>query len=173
MLELLLLRHAKSRRDQAGVEDLERGLAPRGERDAPRMGALLAARDLAPDRVLCSTATRARRTWELARAGLGRAPELLHLEELYLAAPDTMIELARRRGAGARRLLLVGHNPGMHALALRLAGAGRDEAHRALAGKLPTAGLVHLGFEAATWPRLDPDGGRLLGFWRPRDLDRT
>lgn len=168
MLELLLLRHAKSRRDQPDVGDHERDLAPRGEAAAKLIGRKLAAEGPIPDRVLCSTATRARRTWELVAAELKGAPEPSFLDELYLATPSRLLKLVRRHGEGAKRLLLVGHNPGVHALALRLATEGDPTLRRALAEKFPTGALVRLSFDAKSWK--DPEGGRLVAFWRPREL---
>lgn len=170
MLELLLLRHAKSRWDLAGATDHDRDLAPRGEEAAPRMGRLIAEQGLAPDRVLCSTAIRARRTWELASASLPGQPELLHRRDLYLAPSGRLLDIVRAHGGDARRLMLVGHNPGLHDLAQRLAGEGDPKLRRKLAEKLPTAALVHLAFKAGDWRTLAPGSGRLLGFWRPRDL---
>lgn len=171
MLELLLLRHAKSRWDMAGAADHDRDLAPRGEEAAPRMGRLIAEHGPLPDRVLCSTATRARRTWELASAELPSRPELLHRRDLYLAPSGRLLDIVRASGGDARRLMLVGHNPGLHDLAQRLVGDGDVTLRHKLAEKLPTGALVHLAFEASGWPKLVPRSGRLLGFWRPRDLD--
>jgi phosphohistidine phosphatase len=171
MLELLLLRHAKSRWDMAGAADHDRDLAPRGEKAALRMGRLIAEQGLLPDRVLCSTATRARRTWELASGELTAQPELLHRRDLYLAPSGRLLDAVRASGGDVRRLMLVGHNPGLHDLAQRLVGDGDVALRRKLAEKLPTAALVHLAFEAPRWPKLALRSGRLLGFWRPRDLD--
>jgi phosphohistidine phosphatase len=134
------------------------------------MGALIASEELPPDAVLCSTARRAARTWELAAAELELKPPVAHLRELYLAAPGALLELVRRRGGPARRLLLVGHNPGLHAFALELAGAGDPDLRARLAEKYPTAALARLAFDVARWRDLNPRSGTLLGFWRPRDL---
>ena len=170
MLELLLFRHAKSSWDRPGADDHDRDLAPRGEASAPRMGALIASESLLPDAVLCSTARRAVRTWQLAAAELEPAPPVAHLRELYLAAPGALLELVRRHGGPARRLMLVGHNPGLHAFALELAGAGDPDLRARLAEKYPTAALARLAFDVARWRDLAPRSGTLLGFWRPRDL---
>jgi phosphohistidine phosphatase len=171
MLELLLFRHAKSSWDAQGVQDHDRGLAPRGEQAAPRMGRLLAAEGLVPDRVLCSTAKRAVRTWQLAGAGLEPVPEVIHRRELYMAAPGQLLEAIRRHGGTVRRLVLVGHNPGLHALAVRLVGEGDAKLRTRLAEKFPTATLARIGFAAPRWEEVASRRGRLLGFWRPRDLD--
>lgn len=170
MRELLLLRHAKSSWDQPGVEDHERALNERGEAAAALMGEFLQAQRLEPDLVLCSTARRAMRTWQLASERLATRPRTVTLDELYLAEPRRLLDSVRRHGNDAARLLVVGHNPGLHQFATRLGGKG-DPAMRAdLAKKFPTAGLARIGFDAADWAALAMGSGELLGFWRPRDL---
>src|SRR3712207_852951 len=116
MLELLLLRHAKSRWDRPEDEDHERDLAPRGLEAAARIGRLIQEQNLIPELALCSTATRARRTWALAAAAIGWEIRTRYIRELYLAAPDEILGLIRQQ-EGPKRLLLVGHNPGLHELA--------------------------------------------------------
>ena len=170
MLELLLLRHAKSRWDEPGAEDHERGLTPRGRKAATRMGRLLRTQGLLPDLVLCSTAVRARRTAERILAALDPAPPLEELRTLYLATPSRLLETVRRQAQGCNRLLVVGHNPGLHSLAVRLVGAGDPEQRALLEGNLPTAALVHVLFEAGSWSGVAETQGRLAGYWRPREM---
>ncbi|MFZ0755940.1 MAG: histidine phosphatase family protein, partial [Trebonia sp.] len=79
---LVLLRHAKS--DWPDVPDQDRPLAKRGRRDAPVAGGWLGRSGYVPDAVVCSTARRARETWELAADGLARA--------LPVAAPPVRYE---------------------------------------------------------------------------------
>lgn len=171
MLELMLLRHAKSRWDAAGVDDHDRDLTDRGVRAAERMGRLIRDRRLVPDLVLTSTATRARRTVALALTALDPAPPVKELRTLYLAVPGRIIEIIRRQDADAGRLMVVGHNPGMHALALRLAGAAKEADRARLEEKLPTAALALFRFEKAAWSEVAEADGRLAGYWRPRDLE--
>lgn len=167
MLELLLLRHAKSDWGQPGLEDHERDLAPRGVKAAGRIGRLIAERGLAPDLVLCSTAVRARHTWELAAAALAERPPCRHLGSLYLATPAQMLAAVRRQTAP--RLLLVGHDPGMHQLALQLASSGKPADIEALRAKFPTGALAWLQLDVPAWADAAP--GWLAGFFRPRQLD--
>lgn len=173
MLELLLLRHAKSRWDEPGVGDQERDLSVRGEAAAPLMGALLRRQGLMPDLVLCSTARRAWRTWQLASAALDAVPATVGCDELYLAEVPRMIDVVRRRGGVTPRLLLVGHNPGMHGLANSLVTAGVAADRTRLAAKFPTAGLAWIRLPIASWADLQAGSGELVGFWSPRDLAGT
>ena len=172
MLELLLLRHAKSRWDEPGAQDHDRDLAPRGELAATRMGRLIRNQGLRPELVLCSTARRAVHTWRLVEAELGDLPPLHYDDRLYLALPDRMIEVLAERGAGTGRILLVGHDPGMHSLAVRLATTGDRAWRAALAAKFPSGALALFAFVAHDWADLATQGGELRGFWRPRELGR-
>src|SRR5690606_33777596 len=165
MRQLLLLRHAKSSWDDAGVRDHDRVLNERGEATAPRMGRLLAELGLVPDRVLSSTAARARRTAELvaAAAGLG-ADAITVSEDLYLAPPATIVDVIRRKGGDAARVLVVAHNPGLEELVASL--AGRPEA-------FPTAALAALSIDIEDWKDLALlSPARVDGVWRPRELGR-
>jgi phosphohistidine phosphatase len=69
-----------------------------------------------------------------------------------------------------RRLMLVGHNPGMHELALMLAGSGEKAAKRALEDNLPTSGFAVLDFEIDDWTDVAFRRGRLVQFVSPKLL---
>jgi len=167
--QLLLLRHAKSA--WPDVADHERPLAGRGRRDAPAAGRWLRASGHVPDRVICSTARRARETWRLAAAELGASPKVSFDDRVYGAAAADLLDLARETGPKARTLLVVGHDPAMQQLTLMLASAGDDDADglERARFKFPTAAIAVLEFRG-TWPELGPQQARLTSFVVPRDL---
>jgi len=170
MKRLLLLRHAKSDRSDGGVDDFDRPLAPRGERAAPVMGRYLQARKLIPDLVLCSSALRARRTWDLVLPELKAAPQVAFRKGLYLAPPSRLLAAVRRTPAAVKTLMLIGHNPGMEGLALRLAGGGRAKDLAAMAAKFPSGALAVIAFDLGDWAGTAEGAGRLETFIRPKDL---
>ncbi|MEU5047474.1 SixA phosphatase family protein [Streptomyces griseorubiginosus] len=157
---LVVLRHAKSAWPE-GVADHERPLGPRGYRDAPEAGRVLAASDLLPDLALCSTAVRARHTWELASAQWGSPPPVRFDPELYGADVPELLTAVRRTPPEVVTLLLVGHNPGLEELVLTLAGDGLDDSLEEVRLKFPTAAIAVLAWHGATWRSLDP-GAALL-----------
>ncbi len=162
MKTLLILRHAKSSWDDTSLKDHDRPLNPRGVRDAPRMGQLLASEELVPDRVLSSTAVRAQGTAELAMGVIDGAPDIECTRELYLASPHTYLEVIAARGEDAERLLVVGHNPGITALVTRLTGVCEE---------MPTAALAVVELDIDDWSDIESAGrGRLVAFRRPKDL---
>jgi len=158
MHRLHLLRHAKSSWDD-NAEDHQRPLTRRGREAARLVGETLPRAVGALDLVLCSTAARARETAELALARFAPAPRILYEDGLYLAVPATLIQRLRRVEEEVGAVLLVGHNPGLHDLAIALAAPG-SPGHAALAGgKFPTA--VRASFAIET-PWRDIGGGRHL-----------
>jgi phosphohistidine phosphatase len=171
MRTLLLLRHAKSAWDLVGLADHERSLNKRGVRDAPLMGGYIARHDLRPELVVCSDAVRARATLTLVLPALGGAsPEVRYEPRLYLAEPAAIVEVLHRIDLAVQRCLVVGHNPGMHALALGLVGGGERKDISALAMKFPTAGLAVIDFEDRAWNEIKPGTGRLRAFVSPKVL---
>lgn len=171
MLTLSLLRHAKSDWSLPGQGDFDRELAPRGREAAPRMGAWMRANGVAPERILCSTATRARQTLELVLPHLPGPPSVTFDDGLYLATPSAMQARLRRSAGDARSVMLVGHDPGLQRLAIALAGDGDAADLAALRAKFPTAGLAVLAFDTDHWNQVGAGNGRLLHFMSPKRLE--
>src|ERR1700683_2289947 len=155
---LILLRHAKSAWPE-DVPDHDRPLAPRGRRDAPAAGGWLRKADYVPDRVLCSTARRARETWQLAEQKLGAHPETVFEDRVYGASSAELLDLARQTPADVRTLLIVGHDPAMRGLTLDLASEQPGDAEAEELGrvrtKYPTAAMAVLAL-TTVWSRLRP-----------------
>jgi phosphohistidine phosphatase len=172
MRDLLLLRHAKSGWDDPSLADRDRPLAERGRKAARRMGRLLGERGWRPDLALVSPARRTRETWELVAETLGgKPPPALTVEMLYMASPADLMQAVCGHGAKARRLLVLGHNPGIEAFASMLAAPDSDTgAMSRLKEKFPTAGLARFRFDGK-WPELQPSAARLVEFVRPRELE--
>jgi len=170
MLTLSLLRHAKSSWSDPRLKDFERPLNDRGETAAPRMGAFMARRGLAPDLILCSTAVRARQTLNLVLPHLKGAPELVYEDGLYLASSATLLKRVHQVSADVRHVMIVGHDPGMHTLAVELAGSGDPDDLERLSDKFPTAGLAVLAFDADDWRKVKWGSGRLELFAAPKHL---
>ncbi len=143
VLHLFLLRHAKSAWDEEGLADAERPLAARGTAAAKAMGRAMAENDLLPDRVLVSTARRARDTWALVSAGWHPKPAAVFIPELYdFGDGSALLDVIRREGSQARRLMLVGHNPSLERLAERIVASGPRKLREAMAAKFPTGALA-------------------------------
>lgn len=169
---LILLRHAKSAWPD-DVPDHDRPLAPRGRRDAPAAGRWLHKSGYAPDRVLCSTARRARETWQCAEEGLGVHPATVFEDRVYGASIADVLDLARQTSPDVSTLLIVGHDPAMRGLTLDLVGEHPDAAEAEALGrvriKYPTAAIAVLSF-SGDWAELSPGQAHLAKFVVPGDF---
>ncbi len=171
MLTLSLLRHAKSSWDDPALADHDRPLSKRGTKAAPEIAKYLKREELLPNLVLCSGAVRTRATLALILAEIGRAaPEIRYDDSLYLAAPETILQRVKDVEPRYTHLMVIGHNPGVHALALELTGGGERKAVAALATEFPTAALAVLTFDATRWGDIKTASGRLEHFVTPRRL---
>jgi phosphohistidine phosphatase len=167
---LFLFRHAKAIRSKPGTEDRTRALIERGRKDSARIGAYMAAEALVPDRVLISPAVRTQETWKFTVSAFHPAVEVITAEQLYDAKMDTITAVIRKTPAEVHSVLVIGHNPGLHDLALRLTASGNVRAHKRLKKKLPTAGLVIIDFDFDDWSKLREESGRLDRFISPKSL---
>jgi phosphohistidine phosphatase len=171
MRRLILFRHAKAERSEPGMEDRARALIERGRKDAGKIGAYMAGHALIPDRVVLSPAARAQETWKFAATAFRPAPAAMTAEPLYDATPHGIFALVKEAPASAHTLLVIGHNPGLHELALMLIASGDVDTRERLREKLPTSGLVIIDFAFDNWGKLHPQSGRLERFVSPKSLE--
>jgi phosphohistidine phosphatase len=174
MRRLMLLRHSKTETDAPSGRDQDRRLDNRGRGDAAEIGGWIGRHPPFPDLVLVSHAIRAHQTWEIAwQAMKEQAPEPVVelLPELYGADPALLLQIIRDASTSdPGGLLLVGHNPGMHELAMTLAGSGDAGGRKALADNLPTSGLAIFDFAIDDWADVAFRRGRLEAFVSPKLL---
>jgi phosphohistidine phosphatase len=167
MRRLMLLRHAKTEIDAPSGRDRDRRLDDRGRKDAATIGGWIGRHP----------AARTKQTWEIAWEAMkdeAPAPQLEFPAELYGADPTLLLQTIRLASATeAKRLMLVGHNPGMHELALALTGSGDAAARKALVDNLPTSGLAVLDFATNDWNDVAFRRGRLVLFVSPKLLKQT
>ncbi len=150
MDRLILFRHAKAESDAASGDDFDRALAPRGRREAKAMGEHLATLGCRPDLALVSPSLRTRETWEIAGAALPECETRLE-PHLYNAEAGVIRRLAEAAGRGRGTVVVVGHNPGLQELALRLLIEGAAPASFVARAqrKFPPAAIAIFDFDAA------------------------
>jgi len=177
MRRLMLLRHAKTETEAPSGRDQDRRLDERGRRDAAEIGGWIGRHPPFPDMVQVSPAVRAQQTWDIAWEAMKDGvplPRVEYEEDLYGADATQLLHAIRMASASdPKRLMLVGHNPGMHELALALAGSGDASARKGLSDNLPTAGLAILDFAGKDWNDVAFRGGRLVRFVSPKLLKQT
>jgi phosphohistidine phosphatase len=167
--QLFVLRHAKSSWDDPGLDDRERPLAPRGQRAVRVLADHVRTNGIRPAQVLCSPARRTRETL----AGVAPGGEELIEPDLYSATGSELLDRLRQVPEEVPSVMIVGHNPALQTLVLRLTGAngptldGSDLAE--VQRKFPTGALATLTFECG-WRELGPGRAELAAYVRPRTL---
>ncbi len=165
--ELLLLRHAKSDRP-VGIEDFSRPLKKRGRRAAKQIGAWLREQQLIPDTILSSPAVRALATAQRVCRQLNIDESSIVCDErIYEAEVLTLLDVLKTCPHKTKRVLLVGHNPGLEDLLLEL--AAHSVSPTSDGKQLPTAALARLTFEG-NWTDLTEGCATLVSLIRPDSL---
>jgi phosphohistidine phosphatase len=174
MRRLMLLRHAKTESDAPSGRDQDRRLDERGHTDAADIGEFIARHPPFPELILVSPAVRARQTWELAWTMMQARvpkPRVELVPDIYGAEVMQLLRSIRMSaGVDPQRLMLVGHNPGMHEFALALIGSGDAAARHELMRNLPTSGLAIIDFDIEDWSDVSFGCGRLMTFVTPKLL---
>ncbi len=169
MITLYLLRHAKSGWEDTSLDDFDRPLAKRGQKEVVEVADLLRAGDYRPDRIVCSTSLRTRETLAGLLPVLSKDIDIRLDHRLYEAEVDALVAVIRECGRSAASLMLIGHNPGFEELADLVIGGGERNALKQLRDKIPPAGLAVIQFEADSWADVVAGGGRLTAFHTPAD----
>ena len=164
--------HAQDYAPEGDIEgDFVRELQDKGKRNAQRVGVWMARNDLRPDYVISSPATRAKRTAEKSCKTAGLNSDIvLHDERIYGASVEDLLEVIRGVPNDAKRLLLVGHNPGLEGLVRKIC---RGAVPRTKKGAiLPPAALAYITFDG-DWDGLSKNSGECVELIRPKKLPRT
>ena len=171
MKTLTLLRHAKSSWSSPATSDFDRSLNKRGRRAARTVGRELKTQGLAFDAVIASPAARVVETVDDVADGYGSPIRPSFDPRVYMASAATLLGIVREADDDAERLLLIGHNPGLEALALLLTREDGNGLRGELASKYPTATVAEIALPIEHWRDAAPGSGELARFIRPRDLD--
>jgi phosphohistidine phosphatase len=161
MKTLLIMRHAKSSWKHPELADRDRPLNKRGEKDAPHMGKVLKHADILPQLIYTSTAVRASKTAETVAEKIGYKNEILYKDSLYMAEPLQIVDVLKETPDEVKRVMVVGHNPGMEGLAQMLSRKVETLGTSAIACiKLPIEHWSDLNLEVE---------GKLVKVWEPKE----
>lgn len=167
--QLFVMRHAKSSWDDPGLDDHERPLAPRGRRTVKLLAEHVRESGIEPAQILCSPSRRTRETLE----GIAPGGEAMIESELYSASASEILARLHDVPDGVDSVMVIGHNPAMQTLVLRLTGGNgvvaADSKLAEVQRKFPTGALATLAFECS-WSELGPGRAELVALVRPKDL---
>lgn len=161
MRTLMVLRHARTESSRPGSTDHARRLTANGVRQASELGEHLRSSGVQVDRALCSSATRARQTFE----ALGLDTPDVIIDELYNAGGEEILKVLREQDDELLTVLVVGHAPGLPSLAYELADPATSDADAlaAIEWRFPAGTLATLHvpgpWSTLQWPVGSEAGG--------------
>ena len=164
MKRLFIVRHAKSDWDNPTLDDFDRPLNKRGERNAPFMGKVLAEKGIKPDAIISSPANRALRTAELIAKEVGYEKNITPNQYIYEAYVTALQEIVEYLYDTHETVLLVGHNPGVSALAYMLCG---------MTEQMPTCAIVEIEFDCDSWMNASKENSKLISYDYPKNYDES
>lgn len=159
MKKLVIIRHAKSDWEDNTLDDFERPLNNRGLKNAPLMGKILKEKNLKPDLILSSPATRAICTAQAIAKEVGYEDEIMQNQYIYEAYVNTLQDIISYIHDDNNTVFLVGHNPGVSALAYMLSD---------LKESIPTCATVEIDFDTDSWLNVSRDNSTLISYEFPK-----
>jgi len=190
---LYLVRHAKSDWEDPGLADRDRPLAARGRKAASTLAGHIERSGISPALVLCSPARRTMDTLRLISGSFRDPVEILVEDELYGASMGELLRRLRKVPAPTPSVMLIGHNPAIHELALSLISSGASrgasrvssgalrgasegagaatsaDSLKQLKAKFPTGAMATLAVPGP-WKDLGDEPADLREFVLPREL---
>lgn len=167
---LFLLRHAQALSSD-GEGDEARRLSPKGLKDAQVLGTLMKKKGYAPDIAYCSPALRTRQTLEGILKSLPSVATSFPAQ-FYNGNENDLLTTIRQSDESANSILIVAHNPGIHALAATLAQEGSSPAliNRLIAGYAPGT-LTVLECPCSSWTAISRESNPLLDYAEATDYN--
>jgi phosphohistidine phosphatase len=167
-VELLLLRHGHAAVTPPSWDDrgdFGRQLSEHGELQSTQVGEWIKRHNLEPDAVVCSSAVRTEGTARAICVAIEVEPSVIDFEDsIYEAEVQNLVDVLCNTPKQVKRLLFVGHNPGLEVLARKLVG----NVPRSIAGEvMPPATLVHIVLDGE-WPQALGVNARCQQVFRPR-----
>ncbi len=144
MKTLILVRHAKSSWESAGLSDSERPLNDRGKKDAPEMAKRLRKRGLSVDALVSSPAERAFRTARFfAKEFDFKKDDIVVEKALYGALSAHFEEVIGSLKDKVNTVAVFSHNPGITDYANTLTTVRTDN--------IPTCGVFAVQADVENW----------------------
>ena len=161
MLDIYIVRHAKSSWADLTMKDVDRPLNTRGIRDAPIMAEFLKSNNINVDTMLVSVAQRTQETSQYFKQSL-LPKNYTIIQELYHAPASTYFEQMYGLDDDVTSVMMFGHNPGITYLA--------NEVSDTFIDNVPTCGVLVLRSSAKSWQDVDIMNTKMINFYYPKNI---
>ena len=160
MKKLFLIRHAKSSWEDFNLDDFDRPLNKRGEKDAPFMGKLLKKKKPKPDLIISSPALRTKLTAQIMAKEIGYDDKIVFDKTIYEAPLSNLKKVVHNIDDSFDTIFFIGHNPALCDLANFLCDIELEN--------IPTCGIVEIDFDTNSWKDISKENSELISFEYPK-----
>ena len=162
MKSIILFRHGKSNWYANYSKDINRPLNERGIKSAKLMGEYLAKINQIPEKTICSTALRAKRTAELAIRGGNWKSSLEFNKKIYDGSAELLFSIIKRQSSKLNMICLIGHEPCISSFITKSTNSNIT--------KFPTASMARIDFKTNLWNHIVFTNGSLNWLKRPKEI---
>ncbi len=159
MKKLYIIRHAKSSWNNMEIDDFHRGLNKRGRLNAPMMAERLKKRNVIPDIILSSSASRAKKTAKIIADGIGYSKKIKFNDELYDVLPSVLHRKIKSIKNKHTKAFLIGHNPELNMIAEDFVDFNQN---------IVTCGILEIEFDCDSWREICKDNARFISYDYPK-----
>jgi len=160
---LIIVRHAKSSWKDSTLNDIQRPLNKRGNKDASKMGKHLDKKKIIPQAIFSSSGLRALTTARLISVEIGMKPtEIIVEDDLYTFNSEQLLDAIKTFPDDYEKIMVVGHNPAVTDITNFLSGSEIDN--------IPTCGVAILKLSVDSWKDIEKNTAKLSRFDYPKKL---
>ena len=161
MLSIIIFRHGKSDWDAIYDMDHNRPLSKRGYKAAKIMGRYLKKIDQIPDKVISSSAIRAKDTAGIAIRH-GKWSSMLSIEsKIYGGSSETLLDIIHHLDKKTKSVCLVGHEPTCSSFISLCTFHSQ---------RFTTASMAKINFRADKWNKIEFGRGSLEWIKSPKEI---
>ncbi|AXK48814.1 phosphohistidine phosphatase [Aliarcobacter trophiarum LMG 25534] len=161
MKKLILIRHAKSSWSNPLLDDFDRPLNKRGEKNAPFMAKVLNQKELKPDLIISSPAKRTKDTLNYFLDEFKDYKKKVRFDQSIYEAPYTnLLNVIKSVEKEYDTLFFIGHNPGINDLS--------DFLLNGFYKNIPTTGILKIDLDIDSWDEIEKGYGNLDFFLYPK-----
>lgn len=165
MKRIYVLRHSKAgHTNKKLLDDHERPLTEKGVEVCGVVTDFLRQQQPLPQRVLCSTAVRAKQTAQYVLEGLDQIVPIDYIPSLYLAEPSHIIQLIHGLDDKVESVMIVGHNPGLQQFSILLPGSGDKKKFRSMRSNFPPPSMAVFDVDQKSWQDVGEQSAELVDF---------
>ena len=170
MLELYVMRHAKSSWDNLDLPDHDRPLSTRGKRNAKKICEFFVKKKIKFDLIIVSSSKRTKKTLKILKKRIKKPKKIIISKKLYLVNENKILLKLKKIKNNYKKVLLINHEPAVTSLANYLVKNTDNSLFKLMNYKFPTSTFAKIIFDLDKWSLINSKTGVLKNFVRPKDI---